>query len=369
MSLHSAIPVGLLLLAALGVAFEGPSCPCVKPLNSDREWIEIEFRSSEVVFEGELVSYEDRMTRYGKERFFTYRVVNLYKGSKKDAFNVQHHIKSCEFEFKPGRHYLVYASHGPYSGLSANICGRTNLLERGTADLRYLRGEPPAEEDLLREPEKSYRRLGLTPETAGAVCGTIRGPDGAPFERAFVSVRDAESKEPVTVGSSGSDGTFRIGMLRSGRYFLAAYGYRPRREAGVLHAGVYPSGSLLADAVPLDVAWAEQRCGLDFVLQPQPVFSISGVVERADYGPLPEDVTVDLSSLKENAFSFGRIIQPERDGSFQLQQIPGGQYSIRAYVPLKRGQSKLEHPWEQAITEVHVDSAQYIRLTIRKWRD
>src|SRR2546428_10872143 len=65
------------------------------------------------------------------------------------------------------------------------------------------------------------------------VTGTVKGPDGAPFEGAFVQARNAKTKITVSV-LSRKDGQYRIPNLPAGEYELRirAVGYQAQPRSG-----------------------------------------------------------------------------------------------------------------------------------------
>jgi virginiamycin B lyase len=77
--------------------------------------------------------------------------------------------------------------------------------------------------------------LGVASPGFGAeVTGTVKGPDGAPFQGAFVQARNAQSKITVNV-LSRKDGQYRIPNLAAGDYEIRikAVGYQARPRTGV----------------------------------------------------------------------------------------------------------------------------------------
>src|SRR5712664_4399424 len=66
------------------------------------------------------------------------------------------------------------------------------------------------------------------------VTGTVKGPDGAPFQGAFVQARNTKTKITVSV-LSRKDGQYRIPNLPAGDYELRirAVGYQAQPRAGV----------------------------------------------------------------------------------------------------------------------------------------
>jgi virginiamycin B lyase len=77
--------------------------------------------------------------------------------------------------------------------------------------------------------------LGVASLGYGAeVTGTVKGPDGAPFQGAFVQARNAQSKITVNV-LSRRDGQYRIPNLAAGDYEIRikAVGYQAQPRTGV----------------------------------------------------------------------------------------------------------------------------------------
>jgi virginiamycin B lyase len=85
---------------------------------------------------------------------------------------------------------------------------------------------------------------------AATVTGTVKGPDGAPFQGAFVEARNMKMKMTVIV-LSDTQGRYRIEKLPAGEYRvqISATGYRADPRAGVNLA-------------------ADQDSSFDFALQP-----------------------------------------------------------------------------------------------------
>lgn len=353
---------------------------CNKPLNSDRELAENEFKQSDTVFEGELLSHEDQPTSHKMIRLFTYRVVIRYKGPEQDKYIVEHEPRGCDFEFTRGQKYLVYASGDGHIGLRANLFGRTNLLERAGADLRYLRGEAPTEEDLMSRTDKERRDL--KPRT-GTVCGHILGPDGKPFEDAVVYVRTTDHEKQAGFARSEEDGSYRAELVLPGTYLVAAYGYKPDFETGVLCTGVYPAGRRLTDAAPIVVLAQSEACTIDFQLTEQPVHTVTGVLQMPENTRFPEKALIDIKGTKESALSgawggplgleplwvWRTTTMMEKDGSFRLSRMPPGHYSIQAFLPNHGKLSpRTEDGWESGIVEIYVSADQDVRIPIKRWK-
>jgi virginiamycin B lyase len=69
---------------------------------------------------------------------------------------------------------------------------------------------------------------------AATIGGRVNGPDGAPFQCAFVEAQNAKTKSTTIVLSNGN-GRYRIPDLAAGEYrvFIRAVGYRAEPHAGV----------------------------------------------------------------------------------------------------------------------------------------
>ena len=98
----------------------------------------------------------------------------------------------------------------------------------------------------------------LVPVCQGAdVTGTVKGPDSAPFQGAFVEAQNAKTKITVIV-LSGSQGRYRIENLQAGEYRLQvrATGYRTDPRTGVnLTANQSTSSDFVLQSAP--VRWNE----------------------------------------------------------------------------------------------------------------
>ena len=69
---------------------------------------------------------------------------------------------------------------------------------------------------------------------AATISGTVKGPDGAPFEGAFVQAQNTKTKIVIDV-LSDRDGRYRVEKLPTGSYELRirAIGYKSEPRSGV----------------------------------------------------------------------------------------------------------------------------------------
>lgn len=132
----------LALLGALAVApCETGFCSC-----AGRPDVSSALQSADAVFTGRVVSVRNTHPWWRREsdprRRVTLRVDRAWKGvDSRTVVMITRMISTCEFRFRRGESYLVFA-HGTGDGsLGAGICGRTAELARAAADLRAL-GEP-----------------------------------------------------------------------------------------------------------------------------------------------------------------------------------------------------------------------------------
>ncbi len=84
---------------------------------------------------------------------------------------------------------------------------------------------------------------------ASTITGTVKGPDSAAFQGAFVEAQNVKSRITVAV-LSDTQGRYRVENLPAGQYrvFIRAVGYRAEPRTGVALA-------------------ADQNASLDFALQ------------------------------------------------------------------------------------------------------
>ena len=121
---------------------------------------------------------------------------------------------------------------------------------------------------------------------SATITGTVKGPDGAPFQGAFVEAQNTKTKITVIV-LSDSQGHYRIEKLPAGEYRvqIRAVGYRTEPRTGV---------NLTAD----------QNASFDFALQKG-----IGALER--HFPLPGETT--LAGCKRERLDFCEIAQSAMD--------------------------------------------------------
>ncbi len=159
------VALGLFLLLSMPAY----GCLCAPPFDSPRAESQREFNEASVVFEGELISKEIKKgslwspqalsySTFGDEYLeSTLRVLRTYKGTTAQAVIKIDTIYSggCGGRFQSKQKYLVYAFRDDKTQqLWISTCTRTTVIENAGADLRFLRGQPAAKDDLI----EAYRR-------------------------------------------------------------------------------------------------------------------------------------------------------------------------------------------------------------------
>ena len=110
------------------------ACSCVEPL-PPLEAME----SASAVFVGKVVSHG----LYENDRDATwvtqFEVTTVWKGPPYETFYIQQSDGStCEYGFREGEEYLVYADGGWWGTWGTSICSRTTRLTRAQEDLEAL---------------------------------------------------------------------------------------------------------------------------------------------------------------------------------------------------------------------------------------
>jgi hypothetical protein len=98
------------------------------------ETAESALKESTAVFSGEVINIEEHVAG----SVVTLQASEVWKGPQRDAFEVTTDIM-CEYPFKEGQEYLVYAGQGlGKQSMSVSLCGDTNLISE-PEDLEAIR--------------------------------------------------------------------------------------------------------------------------------------------------------------------------------------------------------------------------------------
>jgi uncharacterized lipoprotein YbaY len=141
-SIPSSLFIAVVLLAASQSVF---ACVCFfEPRRQSEEEIKAaiakEFNESASVFSGEVVALDTFTVKF--------RLITMWKGDAFEKFTISTGAKkigedgylssSCDYNFKVGEKYLVYARVTDDNQLVAHSCTRTNVWSIGRKDIRAL---------------------------------------------------------------------------------------------------------------------------------------------------------------------------------------------------------------------------------------
>jgi hypothetical protein len=115
MTTRSRTILAVALLFAPGAAV---ACSCLRPPTPAQA-----LQECDAVFAGRVT----RVDRVGQSngRRVVFRVRRAWKGVASDTVTVHQGGTTCDNDFQPGKHYLVYAFVGRGGELATNICTRT----------------------------------------------------------------------------------------------------------------------------------------------------------------------------------------------------------------------------------------------------
>lgn len=237
---------------------------------SARDFAESDAKYS-VILEGTVVTQH---IRFG-EREVSVAVNRSYKGDVTGPVKVSTEALGpgdCGYDFETGHRYLIYA--GMAAGqLATDICTPTKPIEAASgAELRVLRGEPAAPEDLL-DIQTYYKRY--APDWTGELCGRVTKSDGKPFQYASLwvtQVRDDPSLPSAGVRDSrGPDknGNFCVRGIRPGRYLLNGRYIDWKKH--VRWSGCFPVGGPASSASAIEISAGSRVSDVTLVVQQQPL--------------------------------------------------------------------------------------------------
>lgn len=247
----------------------------------------------------------------------------------------------CAFGFEQGHQYLVFAE-----------------VREGKLFVRHCSGTIPLEEagDYLLYYQNS----------TGAVCGTVRNPEGAPAADAFVAVwRPAAKKNQFTTYRTavGADGSYRLGLLKPGKYPLIAFAVteRPYRH----EVGFYGKNAprIYGDWT-VEVEAGKEVCGFDMNLVRLPLWTVRGRIQTEDGSPAPKECTAFLRDVATgHPMSYSRYVGAGQDGRFEFEGVPYG--PIYAYATC-HGKNEDGTVW-RGVSKWVIKDIELV-LTVRRFR-
>src|SRR5262245_8449391 len=184
----------------------GDISPCQAYASASTVFVGLAVKTSTAMVKGSLPPQAISTTLMSHADSVQFRVKEVFLGVRESEIVISGGGTSCDYPFKVGQEYLVYAYHGADGRtLYTNICSRTAPLTEAALDLVYLRG-------ITKSPSGS------------AVSGTVRregysakrdGPTSEPIARARVIF---ESTNGSFTGITDGTGSFELQGLPMGRY-------------------------------------------------------------------------------------------------------------------------------------------------------
>ncbi len=324
------------------------ACSCgVTQLNARDDAARI-FKEATVVFEGEVLSIEpakpgdlsnflpaERENISNREPVaaeITFRVLRQYKGDPKLEIRMytgaRDSAEPCQARYHAGDRWFIYGFVKKDGKLYFTDCNRSTTLDNAGAEVRYARGEPATEEDLMPREEKE--RLDLDPdlkEKGATVSGSIRRFDRLPMGKALVSVWRLDGDDPQDRAreadqDANSDGTFVIRYLMPGTYFLSA-----------TVTDWEKSTNFIGRIDTFTVRESQKLGGLEIVLNPQPLSEVrihveSSEVFRDQVEASLWDVDNDSGAANPKLYPDNQSAEPDSAGLAVLKGLQYGTYHL-----------------------------------------
>jgi hypothetical protein len=178
--------------------------------------------------------------------------------------------------------------------------------------------------------------IDLVLRPTGTIAGRVRRPDGMPVARAmvWVQIRQPDGKllgvqAPFT---TGPDGLYRLENVPQGSYAIMA-SYSMRQEmSGKAEPAEYqdwartfhPAATTFEGAATIEIRGGDTHDSIDITLQPDPRFSVSGVVVDHE-GQTPRN-----SKLQFGSSTIWGGDMPVAAGQFMLRSIGNGPVHLLA---------------------------------------
>lgn len=197
--------------------------------------------------------------------------------------------------------------------------------------------------------------IALKMTRAALIVGRVLDLDGDPVPNADVNVQVDELGD-IESAISRADGSFVIGGLKAGAYYLRAT-ERPERSvngreiSGPKEAFVptyYPGATDESKATLVQVEAGAELRNLDIHMRKSRVFRVAGKVVRTDTGA-PVGNTGVMMIEDDAGTNRSQITQ---DGTFEFLRVPPGKYTVSEY---QTGQSKTNFVGHVAVTIANDD--------------
>jgi hypothetical protein len=324
------------------------ACSCgVTQLNARDDAARI-FKEATVVFEGEVLSIEpakpgdlsnflpaERENISNREPVaaeITFRVLRQYKGDPKLEIRMytgaRDSAEPCQARYHAGDRWFIYGFLKKDGKLYFTDCNRSTTLDEAGAELRYARGEPATQEDLMPRSEKS--RLENEPElkeNGATLSGTIRRFDRSGMGRALLTIwrldeEDQKERPGEIYQDANPDGTFVVRYLWPGIYFLSAR--ITDWEKPTFFVG---------RTATFTVKQRQSLDGLEIVLNAEPLAEVRIHIEPSK--PLHDqveaelwDVDNDSGAVNPKLYPDNQSAEPDSSGLAVLKGLQFGTYHL-----------------------------------------
>jgi hypothetical protein len=283
---------GRAIVLILGAILLGPAirpafaCDCLNPGAACSEFARVD-----AVFAGRVLSIDSQRIEFA--------VAEAFRGIEGQTVVLQQSGSNCDYPFKIGQEYFVYAYEGVDGGpRHASICSRTRLLSESDEDLAYARR-------VSALPADARARL------TGSVVRWQRSPmRHGPFRVAGVPVVLTEAARTFRV-ETDREGDFQFSGLPFGKYDV-----RVEPPSGFRFNGHQPVNLLDSnECTPLMLG-----VGYDG--------RVTGRVLDADGQNVGGVALTILQTTAANALPLGRT-RTSMDGRFDLRGVDPGSYVLR----------------------------------------
>ena len=184
----------------------------------------------------------------------------------------------------------------------------------------------------------------------GVITGRISDEYGDPVTGARVEVLRSQMAQgrrrlvPAgTANQTDDTGAFRVYGLEPGDYYVGArlqLAFQPGDGPPANFAPTYyPGTGNLADALRIKVEASAEQSGINFAVVPVRVVSVSGTVTDASGSPTQATLALLSTSAVEGPLSVRSQSRSSQDGSFTINNVAPGDYTLDVNTAQGRGTS------------------------------
>ena len=168
------------------------------------------------------------------------------------------------------------------------------------------------------------------------IAGKVMDEDGDPYPGARVTVGKwnyaSGHQQFIASGSiaAAADGTFVIGNLSGGRYFVTANSSSASGGGEQAYTTTfYPGVTDPAAAVPVELSAGKELRGIELRMRKSRVFRVSGKIVDSTGGPPPNTIVNLYVEGISDLGPLGLPSQQVRNGVFEFNRVPPGNYILQ----------------------------------------